>query len=143
MVSRLFKAHSSLLVSNDFEDYAAVVARCYLRNCGTVMLCAKQIADDLNSRVDDVAIPRGFIEELYAPADEDHITATDRVLYTRANARRLDNYRRMLDCVPPCATGNAPGAALERGIGPREYGRRFQGLLQKPHHRCGAVRRKQ
>src|SRR5690242_12041152 len=36
VVSRFFKAHASLLISNDFEDYAAVVARCYLRNRGEV-----------------------------------------------------------------------------------------------------------
>jgi adenine-specific DNA-methyltransferase len=36
VVSRFFKAHASLLVSNDFEDYAAVVGRCYLRNRSTV-----------------------------------------------------------------------------------------------------------
>jgi adenine-specific DNA-methyltransferase len=42
----------------------------------------------------------GFIEELYAPKDENHIAAEDRVFYTRDNARRLDNYRRMLPSVP-------------------------------------------
>ena len=36
VVSRFFKAHAESLVSNDFEDYAAVVGRCYLRNRGTV-----------------------------------------------------------------------------------------------------------
>ena len=36
VVSRFLKAHASLIVSNDFEDYAAVVARCYLRNRGSV-----------------------------------------------------------------------------------------------------------
>ena len=32
--------------------------------------------------------------------DENQITAEDRVFYTRDNARRLDNYRRMLPSVP-------------------------------------------
>jgi adenine-specific DNA-methyltransferase len=41
----------------------------------------------------------GFFEELYAPKDENRITAEDRVFYTRENARRLDNYRRMLSSV--------------------------------------------
>jgi adenine-specific DNA-methyltransferase len=116
VVSRLFKAHASLLVSNDFEDYAAVVARCYLCNRGTVDTpTLKQIADDLNARVDDVALPRGFIEDLYAPADEDHITAADRVFYTRANARRLDNYRRMLDSVPAAQRELLLGPLLSEG----------------------------
>ena len=32
IVSRYLKAHASTLISNDIEDYAAVVGRCYLRN---------------------------------------------------------------------------------------------------------------
>jgi adenine-specific DNA-methyltransferase len=104
VVSRFFKAHSSLLVSNDFEDYAAVVARCYLRNRSSVDLRRLgQIVDDLNDRVDTAPFPPGFIEELYAPCNERRITAEDRVFYTRDNARRLDNYRRMLDTVSPSA----------------------------------------
>jgi adenine-specific DNA-methyltransferase len=101
VVSRFFKAHASLLVSNDFEDYAAVVGRCYLRNRSTVdHRRLAQIADELNAKVDDQQFPTGFIEELYAPKDENRITADDRVFYTRDNARRLDNYRRMLPSVP-------------------------------------------
>jgi adenine-specific DNA-methyltransferase len=110
VVSRLLKAHASLLVSNDFEDYAAVVARCYLRNRSTVdFRQLGQIVDELNARVDDDAFPMGLIEELYAPKDEDRITADERVFYTRENARRLDNYRRMLDGVSgSCVKGDSP-----------------------------------
>ncbi len=101
VVSRFLKAHASLLVSNDFEDYAAVVGRCYLRNRSTVdLLELENVVDHLNARVDDETFPKGFIEELYAPKDEGSITAEDRVFYTRDNARRLDNYRRMLPSVP-------------------------------------------
>ena len=101
VVSRFLKAHASLLVSNDFEDYAAVVGRCYLRNRSTVdFQRLGKIVGDLNARVDTETFPMGFIEKLYAPKDENHITAEDRVFYTRDNARRLDNYRRMLDSVP-------------------------------------------
>ncbi len=101
VVSRFFKAHASLLVSNDFEDYAAVVARCYLRNRSTVDFPRlAQIVDSLNARVDSQPFPMGFIEELYAPKDDVAITRHDRVFYTRDNARRLDNYRRLLGCVP-------------------------------------------
>ena len=42
----------------------------------------------------------GFIEELYAPKDEKQLTANDRVFYTKENARRLDNYRRLIDTYP-------------------------------------------
>ena len=102
VVSRFLKAHASLIVSNDFEDYAAVVARCYLRNRGSVDFSAlSEIVEELNARVADESLPKGFIETLYAPKDESEITKEDRVFYTTTNARRLDNYRRMIDRILP------------------------------------------
>jgi adenine-specific DNA-methyltransferase len=101
VVSRFFKAHASLLVSNDFEDYAAVVARCYLRN-RSVVNCREleEAVRWLNAEVDSRSFSPGFIEELYAPRDERRIKKADRAFYTRDNARRLDNYRRLLDELP-------------------------------------------
>ena len=102
VVSRFFKAHSAHLISNDFEDYAAVVGRCYLRNRSTIDEASlREWVARLNEQVDEDR-PRGFFEELYAPRDEARITAADRVFYTRRNARRLDNYRRLIDTAP-CA----------------------------------------
>lgn len=101
VVSRFLKAHASYLISNDIEDYAAVTGRCYLRNRSTVDFEAvSRVAADLNARVMSEPLPPGFIEEMYSPRDEAHITKEDRVFYTRNNARRLDNYRRLLDSVP-------------------------------------------
>ncbi|MXY45162.1 MAG: DNA modification methylase [Dehalococcoidia bacterium] len=101
IVSRYLKAHSSTLVSNDIEDYAAVVGRCYLRNRSTVDLREiTEMVDEMNRRVEDDSLPSGFIEELYAPRDEGQITRDDRVFYTRDNARRLDGYRQMIDTAP-------------------------------------------
>ena len=98
VVSRYFKAHASLLISNDLQGYAAVTGRCYLRNRSTVDLGEiERVVADLNARADAEPLPRGFIEELYSPRDETHITGEDRVFYTRRNARRLDNYRRLID----------------------------------------------
>jgi adenine-specific DNA-methyltransferase len=101
VVSRFFKAHASHLVSNDFEDYAAVVARCYLRNRSEVN-CRELVEAVrwLNAEVKTRPFPPGFIEELYAPRDERRIKKSDRVFYTRDNARRLDNYRRLLEELP-------------------------------------------
>ena len=102
VVSRFLKAHASFIVSNDFEDYAAVIARCYLRNRSSVNFTAlAKIVEELNARVADEPRPKGFIETLYAPKDESEITKDDRVFYTTTNARRLDNYRRMIDGTPP------------------------------------------
>lgn len=100
VVSRFLKAHSSALISNDLEDYAVVTGQCYLRNRSAVDLQAvAQVVADCNARV-SAEMPPGFIEELYAPRDEDRITRDDRVFYTKANARRLDNYRRLIDTAP-------------------------------------------
>ena len=102
VVSRFFKQHASLLVSNDLEKFAAVAGRCYLRNRSSVNGAAlREAVADLNRAVEANSLPPGFIEELYAPKDENAITLRDRVFYTRRNARRLDNYRRLLDGVDP------------------------------------------
>ncbi len=100
-VSRLFKAHASLVVSNDIEDYAATIARCYLRNRSDVDFPAlARVVEDLNARARADSFPPGFIEEMYAPKDETRITKDDRVFYTRENARRLDDYRRLIHSAP-------------------------------------------
>jgi adenine-specific DNA-methyltransferase len=75
-----------------------VVARCYLRNRSEVN-CRKveDAVRRLNEEVETRSFALGFIEELYSPKDERRIKESDRVFYTRDNARRLDNYRRLLD----------------------------------------------
>ncbi len=101
VVSRFMKAHATCLISNDCEDYAAVISRCYLQNRSTVDLpTLTQIVAEFNHRVMTAAMPKGFIEELYAPQDDTQITPSDRVFYTKANARRLDTYRRLIDTAP-------------------------------------------
>ncbi len=101
VVSRFLKAYASHIISNDIEDYAAVIARCYLRNRSDVDLAAiSRIVADLNAKVTTETFSPGFIEELYSPRDEARITKDDRVFYTRSNARRLDNYRRLIDAMP-------------------------------------------
>ncbi len=100
IVSRLMKTHASYIACNDFEDYAASISRCYLQNRSTVdMNSISRIVDELNNRVDE-PFTTGFIEKLYAPKDESNITPNDRVFYTSDNARRLDNYRRLIEDTP-------------------------------------------
>jgi adenine-specific DNA-methyltransferase len=101
VVSRLLKAHSSLVVSNDIEPYAAVISRCYLQNRSAVDLDGlSELVEDFNRRVLTEPLPKGFFEELYAPHDEERITKEDRVFYTKSNARRIDNYRRLIETAP-------------------------------------------
>ena len=83
------------------EDYAYVVSRCFLRNKSTINIKSIQgMVQNLNACVDKQDLPTGFIEELYAPRCENNISKNDRVFYTRRNARRLDNFRRMIDALP-------------------------------------------
>jgi adenine-specific DNA-methyltransferase len=102
VTSRFYKRHAEYLAANDLERYAAITSRCYLRNRSEVDLnCLAALAAQLNDAVDSAPLPRGFFEELYAPADETNIQPGERVFYTRLNARRLDNYRRLLDTLSP------------------------------------------
>lgn len=101
VVSRFFKQHASRIVSNDCEEYAAVIGRCYLSNRSEYDLkVLAEIVEEMNGRAATEHFPQGFIEELYAPKDESNITKKDRVFYTRENARRLDAYRKMVDGYP-------------------------------------------
>jgi adenine-specific DNA-methyltransferase len=102
VVSRYFKRHAEWLVSNDLENFAAVAGRCFLRNHSSVDLNRlRNVVDDLNGQAENSKFAPGFIEQLYAPADESGISSSDRVFYTRDNARRLDNYRRLLEGADP------------------------------------------
>ena len=102
VVSRYLKASTSYLACNDLEVYAAVVGRCFLTNrSGVDEVALQQLVAELNLQVESQRMPPGFIQELYAPRDDGNITATDRVFYTAENARRLDDYRRLIDFAPP------------------------------------------
>lgn len=115
IVSRYLKAHASHVISIDLELYAAIISKCYLTNRSSVDLDDLQkIVTDLNRRVDTLDAPRGFIEDLYAPEDEMAITPDDRVFYTKSNARRLDNFRRMLDELSPEIRGLLLGPLLSK-----------------------------
>ena len=97
-VSRLLKSVASELYSNDLEDYAAVLGRCYLANRsevpeleGTYMQLLREIEQQWAP---------GIIAELYAPKDDAHIRRGERVFYTRRNAIYLDTARRVLGRLP-------------------------------------------
>lgn len=101
VVSRLFKRHASLLVTNDLEPYSATIARCFLANRSEVD--AREIdaaVECVNASVPDWDAAPGFIERLYAPRDESAINLSERVFYTRENARRLDGYRSTIGALP-------------------------------------------
>ena len=103
VVSRMLKKYSSRVTTNDLEDYATVVSRCYLANSTEVdMKAISTLVSEMNLEVDGIKLPPdpGFIERLYSPTDDDNIQLGDRVFYTNANGRRLDHYRQLISQVP-------------------------------------------
>jgi len=101
VVSRFLKAHAAYLAASDIEDFAIVTARCFLSDRTSIAVDElRLLIQNLNEKVDDARLGTGFIEELYAPRDDDRIRKGDRVFYTRRNARRLDNYRRLIESAP-------------------------------------------
>ena len=138
VVSRYLKAHASYLASNDLEDYATAIARCYLRNHSTVDFAALDgLVADLNSRVESEPLPKGFIEELYSPRDENAITSADRVFYTTGNARRLDNYRRMIDGTPDDMRGMLLASLLHKASVHANNAGVFKGFYKNRHTGIG------
>lgn len=100
VVSRYLKRFSVFLLANDLERYSQVINRCYLTNAAELDRTAfEQTHRDLLDSIDASLAP-GFITELYAPADEAQITATDRVFYTRQNAIYLDTARQAIARLP-------------------------------------------
>lgn len=93
VVSRLMKSHASYLVSNDFEDYAEIVNRCYLTNRSEFDQLGYEIARAELLHKIETDWRRGFIAENYAPLDDDDIQKNERVFYTRRNAEYIDTAR--------------------------------------------------
>ncbi len=95
-VSRHARAHASLIVSNDLEDYAALAARTYLANRAAISSPAvieahKRVVSSLRRAEDNrFAGLEGFISELYAPRDDANIKPGERAFFTPRNARFLD-----------------------------------------------------
>lgn len=97
VVSRLMKSHASYLVSNDFEDYAEVVNRCYLTNRSDFDFSGYDLARAELLYAIESDWRRGFIAENYAPLDDDDIQPGERVFFTRRNAEFIDTARQHID----------------------------------------------
>ncbi|MBR6230093.1 MAG: DNA adenine methylase [Eubacterium sp.] len=89
IVARLLKQHSSVLITNDLEDYSRVINDCYLTDIGDF---DEENYDTLRSRLDDFCteLKPGIITENYAPADDENIRPGERVFYTTRNAAYID-----------------------------------------------------
>jgi adenine-specific DNA-methyltransferase len=98
IVARYFKRYSTMLVVNDLERYATLLAECYLSNTTQINISELQnVYAELTSQLTDNNLREGFITELYAPKDDDNIQAGERVFYTHRNAMYLDTARQLID----------------------------------------------
>ena len=96
-VARMLKAHSNTLIVNDFEKYSYVFNKCFLTNRSAVnMRDLAQRIEYLNNNKLTGKLQKGFIEELYAPKNDDDIQEGERVFYTNINAKIIDNLRRQM-----------------------------------------------
>lgn len=101
VVSRFFKQHSELLISNDLEQYAKVIGDCYLANRSTIDLNAlREHHRFVAQAAETLPVRDGFIRRLYAPKCDDTIEPGERVFYTTDNAMRIESLRHRIDQVP-------------------------------------------
>lgn len=90
IVARLLKHYSSVIITNDMEDYSRIINDCYLTN--------KWDFDEEKFERYKVGLQdfynhnqiEGIITKNYAPKDDNNIQAGERVFYTTRNAKFID-----------------------------------------------------
>jgi len=100
IVSRYFKQFANRLIVNDLELYSKTINSCYLANKSQIdFVFLENIYSDLLKLI-TVEKHTGFISELYSPRNEESITISDRVFYTKRNATYIDTARYHIDSIP-------------------------------------------
>jgi adenine-specific DNA-methyltransferase len=88
--------------SNDLEDYATSISKCYLTNKDEYdHLELMRLISEANNLADTSPERDGFISELYSPKDDLNIQPGERVFYTASNAQRLDTYAKFIQFQSP------------------------------------------
>ena len=89
IVARLLKQHSSLLITNDLEDYSRIINTCYLTNRDVF---DEENYDRIRRRLDEFCreLRPGIIAENYAPENDEKIQPHERVFFTTRNAAYID-----------------------------------------------------
>jgi len=100
--ARLLKAFASELHVNDLEDYAETINQAYLANRDDIDF--EKLSDYIDwlnvNKLKSKSRKPGFIEQNYAPKDDNNVQPGERVFYTNINARIIDNVRRLIDEIP-------------------------------------------
>ncbi len=91
IVSRYLRRYAHLIVSNDLEDYAGTISRCYLANREDVETPEfRAIHESISRALAEWPLEGGFVSELYAPERDDDIRPKERAFFTTRNARFID-----------------------------------------------------
>ncbi|MDR3192414.1 MAG: DNA adenine methylase [Treponema sp.] len=101
ITARYFKQYAEILLVNDLERYSTLINRCYLSNAGALnMGRLEEYYTGLLENLQEEKLKRGMIARLYAPEDDNHIKAGERVFYTVRNAMYIDTARQLIDGIP-------------------------------------------
>jgi adenine-specific DNA-methyltransferase len=101
IVARYLKQFAEYLIVNDCELYSETINKCYLSNTSEIeMSLLKEIYTDVKEKLKNSPLRSGFITELYAPVDDNHIKPDERVFYTNRNARYIDTARQYIENIP-------------------------------------------
>lgn len=101
VVSRALKEHSSLLISNDLEEYSKYINLCYLENNSNRPKDLPIIYNSIIQVLKTQALfSDGFINKLYSPKDDTDISKDDRCFFTNRNAKYLDTARQLIGILP-------------------------------------------
>ena len=97
IVSRYFKQYANTLITNDLEDYAYTLNKCYLTNKKDINIeelksCYNNIQTKLKK-----GLHKGIIANNYAPDDMDNIKLGERCFYTTRNAMYIDTVRELIN----------------------------------------------
>ena len=94
------KQHASKLISNDLEEYAYILNKCYLANKSEVNMDELISWFNYIKESTNVELKNGFISEMYAPRDINNIKKGERCFYTTRNAKYIDTVRQLINDVP-------------------------------------------
>lgn len=139
IVSRFLKKYSNNLYTNDLEDYAKTINKCYLTNKNDVNIQEldkwyKFLQDNLT---DDKLRDDGFIRKLYSPKDDKNIKQGERVFYTVRNAKYIDTARQLLEEIPEPYRTLFLGSLLYEASTKTNTSGVFKGFYKNSETNCG------
>ena len=89
IVARMMKQYSSIIITNDMEDYCKIINDCYLTNKEDLDF---DVYSRYKAKLDEACqiLHSGVIALNYAPKDDTNIKPGERVFYTTRNAMYID-----------------------------------------------------